>query len=126
NLATRQQLDSLNRAGTIIDEQINVLQGSLLLSRILLEQKRALPQPRVDKQLAEQIADIRLYQFEVNKQREALGRPAAYAERLIAEGPPGQVDETTREQLPALLTARAELLERLNRELNTVLNESIT
>ena len=126
NLATRQQLDSLNRAGSIIDEQINVLQGSLLLSRILLEQKRALPQPRVDKQLAEQIADIRLYQFEVNKQREQLGRPAAYAERLLADAPAEQVDEALRAQLLALLTTRAELLERLNRELNAVLNESIT
>lgn len=126
NLATRQQLDSLNRAGTIIDEQINVLQGSLLLSRILLEQKRALPQPRVDKQLAEQIADIRLYQFEVSKQREQLGTPAAHAERLLAELPPEQADETMRSQLLGLLTARAELLERLNRELSAVLNESIT
>jgi potassium efflux system protein len=126
NLATRQQLDSLNRAGTTIDEQINVLQGSLLLSRILLEQKRALPQPRVDTQLAEQIADIRLYQFEVNKQREQLGRPAAFAERLLADAPPAEIDETTREPLLALLTTRAELLERLNRELNAVLSESIT
>ncbi|HRP65093.1 MAG TPA: mechanosensitive channel MscK [Thauera sp.] len=126
NLATRQQLDSLNRAGSIIDEQINVLQGSLLLSRILLEQKRALPQPQVDKQLAEQIADIRLYQFEVNKQREQLGRPAAYAERLLADTPAEQVDEAMRTQLLALLSTRAELLERLNRELNAVLNESIT
>ncbi|MHB1372939.1 MAG: mechanosensitive channel MscK [Thauera sp.] len=126
NLATRQQLDSLNRAGSIIDEQISVLQGSLLLSRILLEQKRALPQPRVDKQLADQIADIRLYQFEVNKQREALGRPGAYAERLLAEDPSAAADDATRDQLPALLTTRAELLERLNRELNAVLNESIT
>ena len=126
NLATRQQLDSLNRAGTTIDEQINVLQGSLLLSRILLEQKRALPQPRVDTQLAEQIADIRLYQFEVNKQREQLGRPAAFAERLLADAPPAEVDEATREPLLALLTTRAELLERLNRELNAVLSESIT
>ena len=39
-------------------------------TRILLEQKRALPQPKIDGDLAEQIADIRLYQFEVNKERE--------------------------------------------------------
>ncbi|MDX5408608.1 MAG: mechanosensitive channel MscK [Thauera sp.] len=126
NLAVRQQLDALSRNSTVIDEQINVLQGSLLLSRILLEQKRALPQPKIDGDLAEQIADIRLYQFEVNKEREQLARPEAFAERLLAEAPAGQADAAIREPLIALLGTRAELLERLNRELNTLLNESIT
>ncbi len=126
NLAVRQQLDALGRSSTVIDEQINVLQGSLLLSRILLEQKRALPQPKIDTDLAEQIADIRLYQFEVNKQREQLARPEAFAERLLAEAPAGMADDSMREPLIALLDTRAELLERLNRELNTLLNESIT
>lgn len=126
NLAVRQQLDALNRNSTVIDEQIDVLQGSLLLSRILLEQKRALPQPTIDSNLAEQIANIRLYQFEVNKQREQLARPAAFADRLLAEAPAGQADATMREPLITLLSTRAELLERLNRELNTLLNESIT
>ncbi len=126
NLAVRQQLDALGRNSTVIDEQINVLQGSLLLSRILLEQQRALPQPKIDTGLAEQIADIRLYQFEVNKQREQLARPEAFADRLLAEAPAGQADASMREPLIALLGTRAELLERLNRELNTLLNESIT
>ncbi|AVR86982.1 mechanosensitive channel MscK [Thauera aromatica] len=126
NLATRQQLDSLNRNRSLIDEQIEVLQGSLLLSRILLEQKRALPQPAVDARLTEQIADIRLYQFEINKQREQLAQPAAYAERLLAQAPAEEADSALREPLGALLAARAELLERLNRELSALLNESIT
>ena len=126
NLAVRQQLDSLNRSSGLIDEQINVLEGSLLLSRILLEQKRALPQPTVDNALAEQIADVRLYQFEVNKQREELGQPVAYADRLLAENPPALDSTATREALVPLLATRAELLDRLNRELNAVLNESIT
>lgn len=126
NLAVRQQLDALNRNSTVIDEQIDVLRGSLLLSRILLEQKRALPRPTIDGSLAEQIADIRLYQFEVNKQREQLARPQAFAERLLAEAPPGQADASMQAPLVELLAARAEILERLNRELNTLLNEAIT
>ncbi len=126
NLATRQQLDSLNRNRSLIDEQIEVLRGSLLLSRILLEQKRALPRPTVDARLAERIADIRLYQFEINKQREQLAQPAAYAEHLLAQAPAEEADGALREQLGTLLAARAELLERLNRELSALLNESIT
>ena len=126
NLGVRQQLDALNRSSTVLDEQIDVLQGSVLLSRILVEQKRALPQPAIDSRLADQIADIRLYQFEVNKQREQLARPAAVADRLLAEAPTEQADPSLRAPLEALLTTRAELLERLNRELNSLLNESIT
>ena len=125
NLAVRQQLDNLNRSASLIDEQINVLQGSLLLSRILLEQKRELPRPSVDKALADQIADIRLYQFELNKQREQHARPAAYAERLLVEAPASQADESVRMTLVSLLTTRVELFDQLNRQLNAVLSESI-
>ncbi|HNV90928.1 MAG TPA: mechanosensitive channel MscK [Thauera aminoaromatica] len=124
NQAVSQQLDVLNRSTTLIDEQIGVLQGSVLLSRILLEQRRALPAPTTDAGLADQIADIRLYQFEINKQREQLSIPAAHAERLLADA--GEADPAVREPLLALLATRSELLERLNRELNAVLAQSIT
>lgn len=125
NQAVSQQLDALNRSTTVIDEQIGVLQGSILLSRILLEQRRALPAPVADASLADQIADIRLYQFEIGKQREQLANPSAYMARVLAEAPAGQA-EALREPLAALLATRAELLERLNRDLTTVLNQSIT
>lgn len=126
NQAVSQQLDALNRSTAVIDEQIGVLQGSILLSRILLEQRRALPAPVADAGLADQIADIRLYQFEINKQREQLANPAAHADRLLAGAPAGEADPALREPLLALLATRGELLERLNRELNAVLAQSIT
>lgn len=126
NQKVSQQLDAINRSTAVIDEQIGVLQGSVLLSRILLEQRRALPAPVADPGLADQIADIRLYQFEINKQREQLANPAAHAERLLAGAPAGEADPALREPLLALLATRGELLERLNRELNAVLAQSIT
>jgi potassium-dependent mechanosensitive channel len=126
NLQVRQQLDSLTRSSTVIEEQINVLQGSQLLSRILYEQKRTLPSPQVDTRLTEQIADIRLYQFEINKQREQLGNPQAQATRLLADYPPGQRTDELHQSLVSVLNTRAELLERLNRELNALLSESVT
>ena len=126
NQKVSQQLDAINRSTAVIDEQIGVLQGSVLLSRILLEQRRALPAPVADPGLADQIADIRLYQFEINKQREQLTNPAAHAERLLAGAPAGEADPALREPLLALLATRGELLERLNRELNAVLAQSIT
>ncbi len=126
NLRTQQQLDSLTQSDQALDEQINVLKGSLLLSKILYKQKQALPHLKVDRNLADEIADIRLYQFEVNQQREALSSPTAYVDGLIAAQPAEQVTPQLRKQLLDLAVTRSDLLERLNRELSALLNESIT
>ncbi|MCV2217624.1 mechanosensitive channel MscK [Thauera sp. Sel9] len=124
NLDTQQRLDALNRSSTLIAEQIEVLQDSPLLPRILNEQRRALPSPQPDNALTHQIADVRLYQFEINKQREALSKPEAYADALLAAQEPAP-DAAERDALRSLLRSRAELLERLSHELNAILSESV-
>jgi len=126
NLQTKQQLDSLTQSDSALDEQISVLKGSLLLSKILYKQKQALPRLKVDRDLADQIADIRLWQFDVSQQREQLSNPAAYVDNLLATQPPEQVTPQLRKNLLELANTRADLLERLNRELSAMLNESIT
>ncbi|WP_248805697.1 mechanosensitive channel MscK [Pseudomonas sp. MWU13-2100] len=126
NLQTKQQLDSVTQSDQALDEQISVLKGSLLLSKILYKQKQALPRLQVDKDLADEIADIRLYQFEVNQQRELISSPATYVDKLLATQPPDQVNAQLRKTLLDLAVTRSDLLERLNRELSALLNESIT
>jgi potassium efflux system protein len=126
NLKTKQQLDSVTQSDQALDEQISVLKGSLLLSKILYKQKQALPHLRVDRDLADQIADIRLYQFEISQQRELIGVPGTYVDGLLASQPPGQITPGLRKSLLDLVATRSDLLERLNRELSALLNESIT
>jgi potassium efflux system protein len=127
NLQTRQQLDNLAQADQALDEQIGVLQGSLLLSKILYQQKQALPSLELeDSRLADEIADIRLYQFELGKQREEISNPEAYIDQLLAGQPAEEVTAELRATLREQLSTRRELLDRLNRELNALLNESIT
>ncbi|WP_263226919.1 mechanosensitive channel MscK [Pseudomonas alabamensis] len=126
NLQTKQQLDVLTQADQALDEQINVLKGSLLLSKILYKQKQALPHLKLDRDLADQIADIRLYQFEVNQQREQMSTPGTYVERLLAGQPEEEVTPALRKALLEVAITRSDLLERLNRELSALLNESIT
>ncbi|MCQ4301589.1 mechanosensitive channel MscK [Pseudomonas songnenensis] len=126
NLRTRQQLDTLNQTDQALEEQIAVLEGSLLLSRILYQQKQALPSLQLDKNLADEIADIRLYQFELNQRREAAGNPAAYVEQLLAQQKEEEITPELRRTLMDLATTRSELLDRLNRELDALLNASIT
>lgn len=126
NLRTKQQLDNLTQTDQALSEQINVLSGSLLLSKILYKQKQALPHLELDQGLADEIANIRLYQFEVNQQREQMSSPLAYVEKLLATQPPEDVTPSLRRTLMDLAVTRSDLLERLNRELSALLNESIT
>ncbi|MEB6590217.1 mechanosensitive channel MscK [Pseudomonas asiatica] len=126
NLLTKQQLDSLTQADQALDEQINVLKGSLLLSKILYKQKQTLPHLKVDRDLADQIADTRLYQFEVNQQREQMSSPVTYVDKLLAAQPQEEVNSQLRKALLEVAITRSDLLERLNRELSALLNESIT
>lgn len=126
NLQTKQQLDSLSQSDQALDEQISVLQGSLLLSRILYKQQQALPVLKIDSSLPDQIADLRLYQFELNQQREAINNPSLYVDTLLSSSPSDAADPALRSDLLAIIDTRRELIDRLNRELNTLLNESIT
>lgn len=125
NLETKQRLDNLSQSEQALSEQIDVLQGSLLLSRLLYQQKQALPKVREDRGLADEIADIRLYQFEINQQREQLSNPETYVKQLLAKQAEEQVTPELRSTLGELIATRSELLERLNREMSALLNESI-
>lgn len=126
NLLTKQQLDSINQADQSLEEQINVLKGSLLLSKILYQQKQSLPQLAMNKDLADEIADIRLYQFDLNQTRDQYSSPQNYVDSLLAKQPAEQVTPELRRTLLELANTRSELLDRLSRELNALLNESIT
>src|SRR5690606_22433321 len=65
NIQTTQQLDYLTQLESALDQQISVLEGSLLLSRILHQERLALPAVRIDRSLTESVADMRLQQFEI-------------------------------------------------------------
>ena len=92
NIQTKQQIDSLTQIETALEQQIGVLEGSVLLSRILHQQKAALPQMRFDANLADYIADLRLRQFELNQVREDLANPGAYLDRVLGRLPEEQRD----------------------------------
>ena len=126
NLLVRQQLDSVQQTDQALEEQINVLQGSLLLAKILYQQKQSLPKLSFDRTLADQIADTRLYQFELRQLRDTVSRPDEYVDNALKDVPPSDEQIALRSSLLDLARSRAELLDRLNRELNAYLSESIT
>ncbi|KTT31235.1 potassium transporter KefA [Pseudomonas oryzihabitans] len=125
NLEARQQLDQLKQTSETMDQQIGVLKGSVLLSKLLYQQRAALPSVKVNKDLTDDIADLRLYQFELNQQRAQIANPNAYVDNLLAQQPPEKATPQLRQQLLDLLRTRADLQDKLNTELNALLSESI-
>ena len=121
----RQQLDNLLHIERALDEQINVLKGSLLLSKILYQQKQALPKLHLDNRLADEIGDLRLYQFELGKRRQELSNPDVYLDAQLEKEPPENITPLLRDELQRLVSNRRDLMERLNGELNSVLTQAI-
>jgi potassium efflux system protein len=126
NLKTSQLQNSIDQSTQALDEQIEVLSGSLLLAKILNQQKQSLPKIIVEKGLPDEIADIRLGQFELGQQREKISNPAAYVDSLLASQPSSEVTPELRKTLLDLVVTRAALMDDLNHELNERLNQSIT
>ncbi|MBP8185140.1 MAG: mechanosensitive channel MscK, partial [Pseudomonas sp.] len=126
NLKTSQLQNSIDQSTQALDEQIEVLSGSLLLAKILNQQKQLLPKIIVEKGLADEIADIRLGQFELGQQREKISNPSAYVDSLLASQPSSDVTPQLRQTLLDLVVTRAALMDDLNHELNERLNQSIT
>ncbi|WP_068830790.1 mechanosensitive channel MscK [Pseudomonas sp. BMS12] len=126
NLETKQKLDNVNQAANALEEQIEVLKGSLLLAKILYQQKQALPKLQLDRNLADEIADIRLYQFELNQARDKLGNLQTYVDGLLVGQPAEQATPQLRATLLELATTRSQLLDRMSSDLNALLNASIT
>ena len=124
NIQTTQQLDHLTQLESALDQQISVLEGSLLLSRILHQEKQALPDVRIDRSLTDSVADMRLRQFEISQQREQLRNQEAYLNRLLNQLPEEQRD-SLREDLQQLIRSRATLIEQLSTHINTLLGEAV-
>ncbi|MCG8438472.1 MAG: mechanosensitive channel MscK [Pseudomonadales bacterium] len=64
---TKTELDKARSLSATVNDQIRMLEGSLLLSRILYEQQKSLPQNQEELDLGKDISDARLKQFEIEQ-----------------------------------------------------------
>ncbi len=124
-IQTKQQIDSLAQIESALEQQIDVLEGSVLLSRILHQQKRALPQVRYDATLADQIADLRLRQFDLNQLRDDIANPGTYLDRLVNRLPEEQRGDL-RGEFEMVVNSRVTLVEQLSNNINTLLSLAIS
>lgn len=118
-----------------LKEQINVLRGSLLLSRILFQQQINIPPNVLTKNLPNVIADLRLEQFDVNQQRDSLYQVNDYIaniEKQLIEKSGGEPENShllsaeDKSALMKLLDVRRELLDELNIQLGNQISQAIS
>ena len=127
NIKIKGWLDRVTQTERNLNEQINMLRGSLLLSRILYQERQMLPDPKITMNLDEQIADLRLAQFDINQQRDQLFQREQYLSKLIADSSATDKasQQSLHDDLNELLDSRKELLDQLNKQLGSQLNLSI-
>ena len=124
-LRMRSVLDSLTQTQRTIDEQISALQGTLVLSRIIQQQKQKLPTNLNIQGLSKQIADLRVQIFDMTQRRNELYDLEAYLAKVQAE----QNQTFTAEekaQLTNLLTERRKIASDVIKSLNNQLNLAIS
>ncbi|MBL0563655.1 mechanosensitive channel MscK [Aeromonas hydrophila] len=127
NLQAKSWLERGTQTERNLNEQVQMLKGNLLLSRILYQlyqQLEAAPSSLV-KNLEEQISDLHLAQFELSQQRDQLHQKTQYLDNLIASNRE-LVSEEDKASLSKLLDTRISLLDQLNRQLDAQLASAIS
>mgnify|MGYP003366027938 FL=1 len=124
NIRVKNWLDRALQSERTIKEQISVLKGSLLLSRILYQQQQTLPSADELEDMTNRIADLRLEQFEVNQQRDALFQSDTFVAKL-EEGHQSDVNDEVHDALLQVVDMRRELLDQLNKQLGNQLMMAI-
>lgn len=125
SIAAAQQIENLLQVEQALEQQIEILQGSVLLSRILHQQKRELPQIRGILTTTDRIADLRLRQFELNAMKSELDDPQTLVARLLSALPEEQRD-ALRPDLQQVISNRASLVAQLEPMTNARLSQAIT
>lgn len=127
NLQAKSWLDRGTQMERNLNEQVQMLKGNLLLSRILyqLYQQLESAPTQLVKNLEEQIADLHLAQFELTQQRDQLYQKDQFIESLVSQSTDPVSDEDKRD-LSDLIDTRVDLLDQLNRQIDAQLTNAIS
>ncbi|WP_297207079.1 mechanosensitive channel MscK [uncultured Pluralibacter sp.] len=124
NIRIKTWLDRALQSERNIKEQISMLKGSLLLSRILYQEQQRIPSADELEDMTSRIADLRLEQFEINQQRDALFQTSDYVTKLET-GHESEVNDDVTDALEQVVDMRRELLDQMNKQLGNQLMMAI-
>lgn len=122
-LRVKNMLDNLTRTQREVEEQINALQGTLVLSRIINQQKQSLPTQRLNKGLVKDIAKLRVEIFDLSQKRDELYNLTSVIAK-IEQDRRTVLDSEDRQTLELVLKDREKLLVDLIKILNAQLSQS--
>jgi potassium-dependent mechanosensitive channel len=111
-IEVRRRLDHVRQLQRGLSEQIEAVRGSMLLSRILREQRQSLPQVAPLRGLQDEIADLRLRQFDLGRQRDQLRQSERLATQRLEEASV-EVTPALVDSLQRLYQSRRELVDQL-------------
>ncbi|WP_163576786.1 mechanosensitive channel MscK [Halomonas sp. JSM 104105] len=123
-LEIRRQLERVRQLQRSLNEQIEAIRGSILLSRILREQRQSLPRVEVRSELQDEIADLRLKQFELGRQRDRLREGEQLARQRLEEAD-AEASPVLIESLLTLYQGRRELVDQLEQAYGEMLSAAI-
>ncbi|MCI1677383.1 MAG: mechanosensitive channel MscK [Ewingella americana] len=125
NITVKNWLDRSSQAEHDLKEQISVLKGSLLLSRILYQQQQnTIPPSGLMTDMSAKIADLRLEQFTINQQRDALFQGDSYIQGVVNNSKE-KINDDISDALDQIVDMRRELLDQLNKQLGNQLSLAI-
>ncbi|MEQ1968573.1 mechanosensitive channel MscK [Xenorhabdus nematophila] len=130
NISVKNYLDRVIQSERNLKEQVKVLRGSLLLSRILFQEQLKIPPDILTKELPTKIADLRLEQFEITQEREQLYQDNDYIDDLLRNSynkkqQSPEIEEETRNAISQILDVRRGLLDQLNDQLGNQITHAI-
>jgi potassium efflux system protein len=120
----RSQLDRVRQLQRSLNEQIRAIRGSVLLSRILREQRESLSQVESRRGLQDEIADLRLRQFDLVRQRDELRQSERLARQRLREAD-AEITPALVESLQRLYQSRRELVDQLEQTHGNLLSTAI-
>lgn len=123
NLRTKDLLENLTQTQREVEEQINALQGTLVLSRLINQQKQSLPTEGFNKGLVKDITKLRVEIFDMSQKRDELYNIPALIEKIERESKT-ILDNEDRKTLELVLKDREKLVVELIKTLNAQLNQS--
>nr|WP_298249639.1 mechanosensitive channel MscK [uncultured Halomonas sp.] len=123
-LSVRSMLDQVRQLERSLNEQIEAIRGSTLLARILREQRRALPEVEARRDLQDEIADLRLRQFDLARQRDKLREGERLAGQRLEEAGVTRTEGLV-DSLQRLYQSRRELVDRLEQTYGNLLSSAI-
>ncbi|MBD2809341.1 mechanosensitive channel MscK [Xenorhabdus sp. Vera] len=131
NISVKNYLERIIQSERNLKEQVKVLRGSLLLSRILFQEQLKVPQDILTKDLPTKIADLRLEQFEITQERDLIYQNDDYIVDLLKDShnkiknESAEMMEEIHNALNKVVDVRRGLLDQLNDQLGNQITHAI-